>query len=163
VRRVAGSRPLLPLDDPWSGYATTIVAVIRPGSDNLFVAAAPAGDVGVWPWSAETVVYVLTAWDPGERRLGQSVNRARQTQLEEELRTARCHMWNARGFDPDTGYREEGVAVSGLPEADVLAAGARFGQEAVFAWTPDEWAIVACAGRRRVAFGWQVTLGDPGL
>ena len=42
----------------------------------------------------------------------------------------------------------------GLPEADVLALGARYGQDAVFAWTPAEWAIVACRGGRRLASAW---------
>jgi hypothetical protein len=34
--------------------------------------------------------------------------------------------------------------------------GARYGQDAVFVWTPAEWAIVACTGGRRVASGWQL-------
>jgi hypothetical protein len=65
-------------------------------------------------------------------------------------------MWTAVGVDPVTGHREEGVAVSGVGEADVLTLGAHYDQEAVFAWTPQVWAIVACDGSRRLALGWSV-------
>ena len=56
-----------------------------------------------------------------------------------------------------SGHREEGVAVVGVSEADAVALGARYRQDAVFAWTPAEWTVVACAGGRRVASGWSIT------
>ena len=62
----------------------------------------------------------------------------------------------AVGVDPATGRQEEGVAVRGLPEAEVLALGMRYGQDAVFAWTPTEWAIVACRGGRRLVSSWSL-------
>jgi len=37
--------------------------------------------------------------------------------------------------------------------------GARYGQDAVFEWTPQSWAVVACDGDRRSDFGWVVTPG----
>ena len=43
-----------------------------------------------------------------------------------------------------------------LAEADVLALGVRYGQDAVFAWTPAAWAVVACRGGRRVTTGWSL-------
>jgi hypothetical protein len=66
------------------------------------------------------------------------------------------------GVDPLTGHREEGVAVCGVSTADVARLGGRYRQEAVFAWTPDEWAILACTGGRRVAFGWSLDPPCPG-
>ena len=66
-------------------------------------------------------------------------------------------IWWAVGFDPVSGHREEGVAVRRIREAEALALGARYGQDAIFAWTPQEWAIVACDGGRRVVSGWSVT------
>jgi hypothetical protein len=154
---VPTDEPLFPLDDPWCGYATTVVEVTGPRPDDtVIVAAAPTGEVGRWPWAALDVIYVLTAWDPGERRFSEDVNRRRQAKLEEELRPlARC-MWSARGYDAASAYRNEGVAVSGAREADVLAAGARFGQDAVFAWTATEWTIVGCTGGRRLPLGWRI-------
>ena len=38
------------------------------------------------------------------------------------------------------------MAVRRLPEAEVLALGVRYGQDAVFAWTPADWVIVAVRG-----------------
>ena len=72
------------------------------------------------------------------------------------MRALGADMWSAEGTDPVTGDRDEGVAVRGVPESVVLELGVRYGQDAVFVWTPAEWAIVACTGGRRVASGWQL-------
>jgi hypothetical protein len=149
---------LLPADHPWAGYARTVVVVVRPDSPDLVVAAAPEGETGRWPWPTDDAVHVLTAWDPGGARPGDVENRRRQADLEGELRAlAPREMWTAVGADPVSGRREEGVAVSGLDLDVVRVLGARYGQDAIFEWTPQEWAIVACPGGRREAFGWSVT------
>ena len=77
----------------------------------------------------------------------------RQAALEADLELLSGQLLVAVGVDPATGRREEGVAVRGVPEAAVLALGVRYGQDAVFAWTPAEWAIVACRGGRRLGVG----------
>ena len=122
--------------------------------------------VGQWPWGPLEAVHVLTAWDPGAERPGDEVNRQRQASLEAELRTVALGSWPAVGRDPVTGHREEGVAVTGVSEPDVLALAADYGQDAVFRWRPADWSIVACAGARRLALGWSLTrspaLDDPG-
>ena len=64
--------------------------------------------------------------------------------------------WATVGVDPETGHREEGVAVRGVAEGEARALGARYRQDAIFVWTPDAWALVACRGRRRLALGWSV-------
>ena len=56
--------------------------------------------------------------------------------------------------DPVTGGRDEGVAVVGVSESAVLALAGRYGQDAVFAWSPRAWTIVACACDRRLVSGW---------
>jgi hypothetical protein len=38
----------------------------------------------------------------------------------------------------------------------------RYQQDAVFRWTPDEWAIVGCDGGRRVVVGWSAEPTQPG-
>jgi hypothetical protein len=144
-------------EDPWASYARTVVVIARPGATNLVVEARPSG-VGSWPWAPALLVHVLTAWDPGDERPGEAENRARQAALEADLRLlGPGAIWTAVGVDPVSGHREEGVALWGVETASVLALGARYGQEAVFEWTPDEWAIVACRGGRRADFGWSVT------
>ena len=144
-------------DDPWFGYACTVVEIVRLGEVNLTVRAAPPAEVGVWPWPAPPPVFVLTAWDPGDERFDLETNQARQVALDAELRGCAQNSWAARGTNPESGYRDEGVAVVGVDEQKVLELGARYGQDAVFAWSPAEWAIVSCDGARRLSLGWRVS------
>ena len=99
------------------------------------------------------------AWDPGRERPGPAVNRRAQAGLEAELRALGFPL-PAVGVDPLTGRSDEGLAVRGASEFEVLALGARYGQDAVYAWTPAEWAIVACRGGRRMVSGWSLA-GPP--
>ncbi len=146
-------------DDAWARYARLVVEIHGAGQP-VAVRAAAAGHFGEWPWPRPEPVHILTAWDPGELQQGVEANRRQQALLEADVRPQATAMWAACGTDPITGARDEGVAVRGLDEEVVRALGARFGQDAIFSWSPDEWAIVACAGTRRVAFGW--ALGSPG-
>jgi len=148
--------PLMP-GDTWAGYARTVVEIARPGHDDLVVRPAPLGVVGEWPWGRADPVHVLTAWDPGLERPSAAENRRRQAELEAVLRPLAGGIWAAVGVDPVSGHREEGVAVLGVSEADALALGARYGQDAILAWTPLEWTIVGCTTGRRVASGWTCT------
>jgi hypothetical protein len=140
-------------EDPWAGYARTVVEVAGPHG-TLIVRAAPRGVSGDWPWEAPDALFVMTAWDPGEERPDLLENRRRQASLEEDVGRLTDAMWRAVGVDPETRRREEGVVVGGLAEADALVLGARYRQDAVFRWTPDAWEIVACDDRRRVTLGW---------
>ena len=100
--------------DPWAGYARTVVEIARPLGGDLVVRAAPPGEVGEWPWAEPGPVLLLTAWDPGDERPGEAVNRERQRALDAELRPLAAGMWPAVGIDPLSGRREEGVAVCGV-------------------------------------------------
>jgi hypothetical protein len=157
---------LLSSDDPWVGYVRIAVEISRASLDVLVVRAAREGQTGPWPWPDARPVHVMTAWDPGDERPGVETNRRRQAALEEELKTlaerAALSTWPTSGCDPETGYRDEGVAVSGMDEAAARALAARYRQEAIFSWTPRGWAIVACAGARRVTFGWTLESLDMG-
>jgi Protein of unknown function (DUF3293) len=133
-----------------------VIVIHRGDGERLCVRAAPEADESAWPWPTPDAVYVLTAWDPGHERPGPAVNRVRQAALEADLRGRGVVLLPAAGVDPLTGRRDEGVAVRGLPETEVLALGARYGQDAVYAWTPPEWVVVACRGGRRLASGWSL-------
>jgi uncharacterized protein DUF3293 len=145
--------------DPWVSYGRTVVEILRPAEGTLTVRSAPGVVTASWPWPARQPVHILTAWDPGPERPGLVVNRARQAALESDLRPLAVALVAAVGVDPVTGRREEGVAVLGVAESAVLVLGARYGQDAVFAWTPAEWSIVGCRGDRRITSGW--ALDDP--
>jgi hypothetical protein len=149
-------------EDPWASYERTMVEILWPGG-SLRVRSAPDVDQECWPWPDRQPVYLLTAWDPGLERPGVDVNRMRQAALEADLELLSGELLVAIGVDSATGRREEGVAVRGLPEAEVLALGVRYGQDAVYAWTPVEWVIVACQGGRRLASGWSLVVPQPGF
>jgi hypothetical protein len=152
----------LPPDDPWAAYARTVVRIARLGEPDLIVRGAPRGARGEWPWLSKEPVHILTAWDPGTELLGERENREREAGLEAELQQlGPAAWWSAVGVDPVSGHREEGVAVRGLAEHVVRQAGARYDQDAIFSWTPSEWAIVACLGGRRVVLGWSAARAGP--
>lgn len=150
-------------EDPWSSYERTVVEILWPGGGSLLVRSAPDVHEDSWPWPDRKPVHLLTAWDPGLERPGVDVNRMRQAALEADLELLSGQLLVAIGVDSATGRREEGVVVRGVPEAEVLALGVRFGQDAVFSWTPAEWAIVACRGGRRLASGWSLVVPEPGF
>jgi hypothetical protein len=150
-------------EDPWASYERTVVEILRPGGSSLLVRSAPDVREDGWPWPDREPVHLLTAWDPGLERPGVEVNRMRQAALQADLELLSGQLLVAIGVDPATGRREEGVAVRGVLEAEVLALGVRFGQDAVFSWTPAEWAIVACQGGRRLASGWSLVVPEPGF
>jgi hypothetical protein len=94
-------------EDPWAGYARTVVEIAGPQGP-VTVRAAPIGVVGTWLWGAPDAVFVMTAWDPGEERRGVAENRRWQAALEEDVRRLTDVLWGAAGVDPETGHRDEG-------------------------------------------------------
>ncbi len=141
--------------DHWVSYGRTVVEILRP-EGTLTVRSAPGADTASWPWPTAQAVHILTAWNPGPERPGPAINRTRQAALETDLRPMASTLVAAAGVDPVTGRREEGVAVIGVAESVVLAVGARYGQDAVFVWTPAEWSIVGCHGEPRLTSGWSL-------
>jgi len=108
-------------------------------------------------------VHILTAWDPGPDRPGERINRARQAALEADLERLALPFVSAVGVDPTSGRREEGVAVCDAAEAAMVALAAHYGQDAIFAWKPEEWAVVACGDGRRLTSGWSILQPEPGF
>ena len=142
--------------DPWAAYTRTVVEFCRPREGDVVVRPAPPGQVGEWPWASPLPVSILTAWDPGEERPGDEENRVRQAALEADLGLLTGARWSTVGIDPESGHREEGVAVRGVAEGEARALGDRYRQDAIFVWTPHSWVVTACRGERRLALGWSV-------
>ncbi len=141
-------------EDAWASYQRTVVEIMRPGEGSLRVWSAPQADEDRMAVARRTARPPPDCLGSGLERPGHDVNRVRQAALEADLASLSVPLFVAAGVDPVTGRREEGVAVRHLAESDVLALGVRYGQDAVFAWTPAAWAVVACRGGRRVTTGW---------
>jgi len=141
-------------EDPWIAYARTIVEISPPTRATFQIIPAPRGEVGAWPSGFRAEIFVITAWNPHSQPLHDNENRVRQEALESEL--LRLELWPAVGLDPNSKYREEGVAVSGLPELEAIALCARYDQNAIFTWTPVAWSILSCTDKRRQDSGWRL-------
>ena len=141
----------------------TVVHIARPGGSWLRVRPATASDPAGWPWPDRRPLHILTAWNPGSERPGDGVNRARQVALEADLERLALPFVSAVGVDPATGRREEGVAVRDAAGSAMVALTADYGQDAIFAWTPEEWSIVACGDGRRLTSGWSILPPEPGF
>jgi hypothetical protein len=146
--------------DPWIAYARTVVEISPPGQATLRILPAPKGHVGRWPSGFRAEIFVITAWNPHSQPLDDNTNRIRQEALESEL--APFELWPAVGLDPDSDYREEGVAVSGLSETCAINFGARYEQNAIFAWSPAAWRTLSCIDTREEEAGWIVELPGAG-
>jgi hypothetical protein len=141
-------------EDPWIAYARTIVEVAPPARATFRILPAPKGEVGTWPSGFRAEIFVITAWNPHSQLLDDNENRVRQESLESEL--IRLELWPAVGLDPNSEYREEGVAISGLSEVEAISLGARYEQNAIFTWTPVAWSILSCIDKRREDSGWRL-------
>ena len=132
-----------------------------PEQPVLRIAPAPRRYVGLWPVGLRDPVFVLTVWNPGDSRFSVDENRARQVALESELSGMTAGFWPAVGWAEDSNQREESVAVTGVTESEAVALGARYGQVALFAWTPAAWCVVSCIGDRRIESGWSLRQKSP--
>jgi hypothetical protein len=146
------------VEECWAEYARTIVEIAFPAGAPLCIRPAPAGEVGRWPsvLPSTSPVHFLTAWDPGGARPGAGENRRQQAALAADIAALGGAVWRTVGHDPDSDHREVGVAVAGLREAEARDLGRRYGQDAIFSWTPQLWSIVSCVDGARLDIGWRL-------
>ena len=89
-------------------------------------------------------VHAVTAWNPGDQRPTDQVNRAANQALFEQLVTRGLEPVRAVGQDPDSSHAEESWAVSGTTDDIARELGAQFGQVAVFRITTGSQTVLAC-------------------
>ena len=141
-------------------YARAVVRIAGTDGD-LVLSPRPAGVVeGPFPFPGREL-FVLTAHDPGPVRLPAAENARRHHALRQAL--AGHHLWRTVSSDPAGGHAEDGVLVGGLTTAAVTDLARRFGQEAVFRWTPWSWSVVPCSGGGVIEQGWALRRPAPGL
>ncbi|WP_317446370.1 DUF3293 domain-containing protein [Streptomyces collinus] len=97
---------------------------------------------------------MITAWNPRGRTASADDNARAQGLLVNEVRSRNLMWWSAEGGDACGTHREESVAVAGLTDAAARELGRRFGQDAIFAWTPDAWRVLACDSEAAAVSGW---------
>jgi hypothetical protein len=124
------------------------------GRDHLVVEPRePNTTDGVFPTGVATV-HVITAWNPGGRRTDPAVNAQAERAQRAELAELHLTVWDAEGWAPDDRWAEASAAVLDADEAAMLALARRYGQSAIYRWTPDHRAVVWCDGRPDDLQGW---------
>jgi hypothetical protein len=140
----------------WASYDRAVVDLAPPGHAAMRLVPDRPGDTGPWPEGLDVPVVVVTAWNPDSDSRPAPANRAANEALVAELDRRGLVHWPATGRDPDAGHHEEGFAVTGLSEAEGVALGRRWGQAAVYVWTPARWQVVSCTDDRRHVHGWRI-------
>jgi hypothetical protein len=113
----------------------------------------PAPRPGPYPLS-DAPVHVLTAHNPGAERPTAVENDRRQQALAAELADHGLVVTRAVASAADGSHAEESAAVVGWDDAGALALARRYGQDAIFRWTPEAWAVLPCDGGPPLTLGW---------
>lgn len=142
----------------WDLYRTAVVD-IRFGDRTVRVEPRPPGTAeGFFPVpDGDAAVHVITAHNPRGRTASDDANARAQCLLLDEVRRRGLTWWSAEGGDAGGTHREESVAVVGLDDAAARDLGRHFGQDAVFAWTPGAWRVLACETDAVAVSGWAAT------
>lgn len=139
----------------WELYRHAVVDIHFPDRTVRVEPRSPGTVVGSFPEQADgTALHVITAWNPRGRTASAEYNASAQGLLLDELDRQRLTWWPAAGGDARGTHIEESVAVVGMSEGAARELGRRFGQDAIFTWTPSAWRVSACAGNTAAVSGW---------
>lgn len=106
--------------------------------------------------------HVLTAWNPGDARPTDVVNRAQNVILRGAIEELGHTVIPATGKDQNSDHAEESWAVVGLTDEEAMALGRRFGQMAVFRITSSRQTVLGCFDNWQVSRGRLEPLGVEG-
>lgn len=116
-------------------YLKTILSIYEVGI------LAPANKASM---IVDSVVHVITAWNPGDDRPTRAENEAANERLRLELVRRGWIPVRAIGADPDSDHLEESWAVVGMSDDSARAIGAAYGQVAVFRLENGIQTVLAC-------------------
>jgi hypothetical protein len=147
----------------WDAYVGAVIRIEAPNGV-FWVRPAPVTlTTGEYPDPEGRAIYVVTAYNPGGRIASDTANATAEARLAVELERRGLKWWPGTGGDPSWTHVEPGAAVIGMDEADAVALGAEFGQDAILVLTPADRRIIGCTNKRVVATGWssEPTLTSP--
>jgi hypothetical protein len=138
----------------WNAYVAAVIRIETPRGV-VWVRPAPiTHTAGEYPDPEARAIYVMTAHNPGGQIAPDTANTAAEAKLAAELERRELTWWSAAGGNSSWTHVEPGAAVIGIDEADALALGVEFGQEAIFVLTPVDRRVVGCTGNQVVRTGW---------
>jgi uncharacterized protein DUF3293 len=134
----------------WNAYVAAVIRIETPGGVVWVRPALITRTVGEYPDPEALAIYVMTAHNPGGKIASYTANAAAEARLTAELEWRAVTWWLAAGGNPSWTHVEPGAAVIGIDQADAVALGAEFGQEAIFVLTPFDRRVVGCTHDRAV-------------
>ena len=138
----------------WNAYVAAVIRIKTPRGV-IWVRPAPiTRTAGEYPDPEAHAIYVITADNPGGQIASDTANAAAEARLAAELERRGLTWWPAAGGNPSWTHVEPGAAVIGMDDADAVALGAEFGQDAIFVLTPVDRRVVGCTDNRAVTTGW---------
>lgn len=138
----------------WDHYSAAVVRIGLPTGWVQIEPAPPGSTTGPFPDPAGRTIHVLTAHNPRGQHADARTNDHAHHQLLHHVQAAGHQPLAAAGADPTWTHVEESIAILGMTDADARALGHRFGQDAIFAWTPTHWTVTSCTDDRRSIHGW---------
>ena len=140
----------------WDAYVEAVVRIETPGGVRWLKPDSIFRTEGRYPDPDGRPIYVLTAYNPAGQLVSDETNAAAQARLQAHLRARGLTWWPADGGDPYWTHVEAGVALVGIAEADAIALGAEFKQEAIFAFSTANRRVVSCTDARVETTGWSI-------
>ncbi|MGW2788101.1 DUF3293 domain-containing protein [Streptomyces populi] len=148
----------------WPNYLRAVVDIAFP-THNIRVTPAPLdGAPGLpYPLDSTHTIHIVTAFNPHGRPTTARANLQAQHELLHDLGLRGLQWWPALGGDPVGTHAEISAAIVGMDDAQARALGRQFGQDAVFAWSPASWRLLACADAAHdtVITSWHAALLTP--
>jgi hypothetical protein len=145
----------------WDAYVSAVVRIESPGGARWLKPAPIFRTEGRYPDPDGRPIYVLTAYNPDGRRVPDAANAAAHARLESQLRRRGLTWWPAEGGDVTWTHVEASVALVGVAEAEAVALGAAFNQDAIFVFSTAYRRVVGCTDGRVETTGWSCE-PDPG-
>jgi hypothetical protein len=148
----------------WSNYLRAVVDIAFPAYSIRVTPGALDGVAGLpYPLDSAHTIHIVTAFNPRGRHTTARANLRAQHELLHGIGLHGLQWWPAVGSDPVGTHSEISAAVVGMDDAQARALGQRFGQDAVFAWSPASWRLLACADEAgdTVIAGWHAALLTP--
>ncbi|MET7971607.1 DUF3293 domain-containing protein [Streptomyces mirabilis] len=148
----------------WPHYLRAVVDIAFPAHSIRVAPGLPGGVSGLpYPLDSTHTIHIVTAFNPCGRDATAGANLRAQHQLLHSIGLRGLQWWPAVGGDPVGTHAEISAAVVGMDDAQARALGRRFGQDAVFAWSPASWRLLACADAAHdtVIAGWHAALLTP--
>jgi hypothetical protein len=143
----------------WPNYLRAVVDVAFP-AHSIRVTPGPLGGASSLPYPLDSAhtIHIVTAFNPRGRDATARANLRAQHELLHSISLHGLQWWPAVGGDPAGTHSEISAAVVGMDDAQARALGRRFGQDAVFAWSPATWRLLACADAAHdtVIPGWHI-------